>query len=154
MKRFERNSILGAFAIYLIIGCAIAFAVQPILLVSTRGAVVYTVGCNLYSNSNCTNQVASIDWGYVRPNTNYTYQTMWLKSMSDVPTTIEFYTANWTDNLNSTEAYDMIDVRWTIPNPEIFNAYQVKPLEFILVVGAVQNITTFRFDIVITAVKV
>lgn len=65
---------------------------------------IHTIGVKAFWDPNLQNQTRSIQWGTVYTGQSYNV-TLYVQSISNVPTTLEMTTANWTFiNTNSTIA--------------------------------------------------
>jgi hypothetical protein len=131
-------------ALIAVIGFALAaqyFQVE----IPTIGNIV-TVNVAVFSDPTCTTQIVMIDWGTLAPGESKTI-ICYIKSLSNVDSSFSMSIANW----NSTQASLYLSVSW---NREGYLAKpnEVVPASFTLLVdSAVQNVTGFSFDVIISA---
>jgi hypothetical protein len=113
--------------------------------IPTIGNVV-TMNVTVFSDPACTTQIAMIDWGTLAPGESKII-TCYIKSLSNVDSSFSMSAANW----NSTQASLYLSVSW---NREGYLAKpnEAVPTSFTLHVdSAVQNVTGFSFDVIISA---
>jgi hypothetical protein len=131
-------------ALVAVIGFALATQYFQVKI-PTIGNIV-TVNVAVFSDPTCTTQIMMIDWGTLAPGESKTI-TCYIKSLSNVDSSFSMSAANW----NSTQASLFLSVSW---NREGYLAKpnEVVPASFTLHVdSAVQNVTGFSFDVIISA---
>jgi hypothetical protein len=105
---------------------------------------VKAVNVEVYWNQNCTESVASIDWGMLEPGESKNV-TIYLKNEGNTPINISLNTSNW----DPAEAENSITLSWNYVG-ESLQPDQALPTTFILSVAQnITNITAFNFDIII-----
>lgn len=126
---------------------------------------IYTIGVEAYWDQNLTNRTSQIQWGTLYAGTKIN-MTVYLHSISNIPTTLSLKTENWTFvNLAGTnvteppnrEAY--MNLTWDYNN-QTFNPNQTIQATLTLAVTGdpvflqylIQNsVATFSFDITVNA---
>jgi len=124
---------------------------------------IYTIGVEAYWDQNLTNQTTQIQWGTLYTDTK-TNITIYLHSISNIPTTLILKTENWTyTNLAGTNITEppnrqnYMNLTWNYNNQTLNPDETIETtltvtvtdnptfLEYIIQ----NNITTFKFDITI-----
>jgi len=110
-----------------------------------RGTVK-AVGVGVFWDSNCTNPVSFIDWGMVEPG-SINNVTVYMRNEGNVAASISLATGNW----NPSNAFDYLALSWNYDGRQL-NPLEVAQVTLILTVSSsVQGITSFSFDIIISA---
>jgi len=111
---------------------------------------VKAVGVGVYWDAACTQNVTSINWGFLEPGTTSTKQ-VWIKNIGNTQISINMTTENW----SPTNARNYLTLVW---NREgwILNATQ--SVQAVLTLSVLSTITEtdiveFSFDIVITGTE-
>jgi len=132
----------------------ILYAFSPLLysvvLKSYVNVNVKTIGCEVYSDANCTKPLTEIKWGTFDPGgSNSTF--IYLKSTSNINITLDFYTQNW----NPQNVKNYITLTTDYKNSTQISPNEVIKIKLTLKISySIEGITTFSFDIVITASEV
>jgi hypothetical protein len=122
-------------------------------LLSTNQAVpssgtIAAVGVSVYSDSSCTENLMSINWGTISPGDNVT-TTIYVKNTGNVSLTLTMTTTNW----NPSTANGPIAIAWDVEN-WVVGAGNVVTAELTLnVSSSISDITDFSVDIVITGTE-
>jgi hypothetical protein len=144
--KVSRGLSFGIVTIALVAVVGLALAAQYFQVkIPTVGNIV-TVNVAVFSDPACTTQIVMIDWGTLAPDESKTI-TCYIKSLSNVDSSFAMSAANW----NSTQASLYLSVSW---NREGYLAKpnEVVPASFTLHVdSAMQNVTGFSFDVIISA---
>jgi hypothetical protein len=120
-------------------------AVQTSRTISNSGAVK-GIGVGVYWDSACTNRTSSINWGLLEPGSNKT-MTVYIRNEGNSAATLSKATQNW----NPTTASNYLTLNWNYAS-QALSVNQVLQTKLILVVAsAISGITSFNFDITITA---
>jgi hypothetical protein len=144
--RISRGLCFAFVSVALVAVVGFALAAQYFQVkIPTIGNIV-TVNVAVFSDPACTTQIMMIDWGTLAPGESKTI-TCYIKSLSNVDSSFSMSATNW----NSTQASLYLSVSW---NKE---GYLAKPNEVVSasftlhVDSAVQNVTGFSFDVIISA---
>jgi hypothetical protein len=142
------------------IGATIAIAVTGLFLTMlTAGALVSSqtvpsggtitaVNVGVYSNSQCTTNCTSIDWGMLSPGGSTT-RTIYIKNTGTVPVTLSMATANWSPS----NANNYLTVTWNRANNVLAAGSSVSATLTLTASSSAGSITNFSFDIVITGTE-
>ena len=130
------------------IGSAVMAVNNKSKKVSAKGSVgvVNAVGIGLYWERSCSNVVSSIDWGTIEPGSAKNV-VVYLKNEGNSDVTLSLETMNW----NPSGASSYIFLSWDYGGQAI-KPGQVVPATLTLnVSSSISGITSFSFDIVVTA---
>ena len=104
------------------------------------------VGVGVYWDSGCSKVVSSIDWGVIQPGSTKDV-VVYVRNEGNVAVTLAVQTKNW----NPSTAPTYITFSWNYGGQSI-SPNGVIPVTLRLTVSSsIQGITSFSFDIVITA---
>jgi hypothetical protein len=107
------------------------------------------VGVSVYWDSSCTNNVTSIDWGFLEPGTT-TNVTVYIRNEGSIPVVLNMTTDNW----NPTFASNNMTLSWNregyVLNTTVSTVQTVLTLS---VSPSINGVTNFTFDIVITGTE-
>ena len=115
--------------------------------ISSTGAVT-AINVGVYSDSACTSELTSIDWGTISPG-NSENRTIYLKNTGNAQITLSMTSTNW----NPASAGGPITLTWNRDNA-ILNTDQVAMATLTLSLSdSINGINNFSFDIVITGTE-
>jgi hypothetical protein len=149
----RKESIVAGAAIALILYTLTLTVFGPTVLsaltnnktVSNTGSVK-AIGVGVYQEQACTNSVSSINWGNIEPGSNVN-KTVYIRNEGDAAATLSKTQTNW----NPATASTYITLNWNYTG-QTLNVNAVIPVKFTLSVSSsVTGITSFSFDITITA---
>jgi len=119
--------------------------VQTSRTVSSAGSVK-GIGVGIYWDYACTNRTSSINWGLLDPGSNKTV-TVYVRNEGNAVATLSKATQNW----NPSTASSYMPLNWNY-NGQTLSVNQVLQTRLTLVVSpSISGITSFSFDITITA---
>jgi hypothetical protein len=125
---------------------AIVYAATNVFTLHSTGTVK-GIGVGIYWDSGCTSRVTSIDWGLAEPGTVQN-KTAYIKNEGNANVTLTLQTSNW----NPTIATTYISLGWTYSNQTILVNQVIQVILRLTITSNVTGITTFSFDIIVTAV--
>jgi len=120
-------------------------AVQTNRTISNVGAVK-AIGVGVYKEQACTSIVTSIDWGTIEPGSNVN-KTYYIRNEGNSASTLSLQTSNW----KPSEAANYIDLSWDYGGQSIAVGAVVRVTFTLSVSSSIQSITSFTFDITISA---
>jgi hypothetical protein len=132
------------FTLIAVIGFALAAQYFQVKIPTIGNIVALNV--EVFSDPACATPLVMVDWGVLEPGESKT-MVCYIKSLSNVNSSLSMSVANW----NSTQASLYLSASW---NRE---GYLARPNEAVPasltlhVDSAVQNVTGFSFDIIISA---
>jgi hypothetical protein len=129
------------------------------LMVSALGALVATrtisnsgtvtaVGVGVYSDNACAAALSTVGWGTLNPGDVKTY-TMYVRNEGNVPVTLSMGAGNW----NPATASSYITLTWDKENYVLPAGQVVQAVLTLTVSSSVSGVTSFSFDITITAAQ-
>jgi len=143
-------SIILAIALTGIIVSALAASLLTDFQRVPNQASVKAVRVGVYSDSACTNNLTSINWGLLTPETSYT-KDVWIKNIGNTRIILNMTTEGW----NPSYANNYITLGWDSEG-QLLNATQSFKAVLTLSVSTditSTNITDFSFNIVITGTE-
>jgi len=136
-------AVAGIIASVLAAGLLMAYQRVP------NSGNVKTVGVGVYWDNACTNNVTSIDWGFLEPGATVN-KTVYIKNEGNTPMVLNITTDNW----NPASASENITLSW---NREGYVLNTTAPVvQAILTLSVPSNIsgvTNFSFYIIITGTE-
>ena len=136
-------AVAGIIASVLAAGLLMAYQRVP------NSGNVKAVGVGVYWDNACTNNVTSIDWGFLEPGATVN-KTVYIKNEGNTPMVLNMTTDNW----NPASASENITLSW---NREGYVLNTTAPVvQAILTLSVSPNIsgvTSFSFDIIITGTE-
>ena len=123
-----------------VLGSGILFGSRTI----TNQGNVNAIRVGVYSEASCTNNISSINWGYIEPGSTKNF-TIYIRNEGNLPMTLNMTTEGW--NPNSTSTY--ISLRWNREASLVAVNSVVETVLTLLVSPDIAEITDFAFDITI-----
>jgi hypothetical protein len=106
------------------------------------------IGVGVFWDGSCTNQVSSIDWGFVEPGSSYN-KPVYIRNEGTATVTLTLNTTNW----NPSNASNYITLSWNYTSQAVAPK-AVIPVTFTLTVAAnTTGIEAFSFDIIVTGTE-
>lgn len=137
--------VVAACLIGMALGSAVTLAVLNVQRAIPSSGLVVAVNVGVYSDSACTLNLTSIDWGSVYP-AGSASRTIYVKNTGNVPITLSMITTAW----NPAGAAGQISVAWDKENA-VLNAEQSTSATLTLNVAQnVSGVTSFSMNIIIT----
>jgi len=114
-----------------------------------NGGNVKAVGVGVYWDSACTNNVTSIDWGFLDPGQSAN-RTVYVKNHGNTPIVLNMTSENWTPS----SARNYIIFSWNREGYVLNTTVPVVQVVLTLSVSSnISGITNFNFDIIITGTE-
>lgn len=115
--------------------------------ISSTGSIT-AINVGVYSNSACTQELTSIEWGTISPG-NSENRIIYLKNTGNAQITLSLAIANW----NPANANGPITVTWN-KGGDTLNVGQVATATLTLSVAeSISGVTNFSFNIIITGTE-
>ena len=144
MQKAATGSIIVIAAIGLFLTVLTSGALTSSQSVQSSGNVT-AVNVGVYSDSACTQNLTSIDWGTLAPG-NSTTRTIYIKNTGTDPVTLSMTTSSWVPS----NANTYLTLTWNRAN-YVLNANTSVSATLTLTASASAGaLTTFSFNIVIT----
>ncbi|MCJ7559973.1 hypothetical protein MUO79_05065 [Candidatus Bathyarchaeota archaeon] len=136
--------VVSACLIGMVVGSAVTLAVLNVQRAIPSSGLVVAVNVGVYSDSGCTQNLTSIDWGSVYPGGSVP-KTIYVKNTGNAPITLSMTTTSW----NPTIAAGQINVAWDKENT-VLNAGQSTSATLTLSVSQnVSGVTSFSMNIIV-----
>ena len=114
----------------------------------TNAGSVKAIGVGVYWDQACTSTVSSIDWGIMEPGGNVN-KTVYIRNEGNALARLTIAASNW----NPSDASSYMTLSWDYGG-QILNVGEVVQVKLTLSVSSdVTGITSFSFDITITATE-
>jgi hypothetical protein len=137
----------GAVIAIAVLGIALTLTTAGLLsvtqLVSSSGTIT-TVNVGVYSDSACTQNLTSINWGTVSPGGSVT-KTIYVKNTGSVQITLSMTETNW----SPTSANGPITITWNKEGTTLTAGATATATLTLSVSSGISGITTFSVNIVI-----
>lgn len=107
-----------------------------------------TVQLGIYSDSGCTTALSTVSWGTLSPGGTAT-STIYVRNEGSVPVTLSAQAANW----NPASAQSSFTFSWDRNGYILAAGVTVQAVLSLTVSSSISNVTSFSFDITITATQ-
>lgn len=151
MKRSEVIvlGVAGTLAVYsLVLSTMVIQALsssQASKTLSNTGTI-RTIGVGAYWDNECTDPASSIDWGSLSPGASKDV-TVYIRNEGSSAATLSKYTSNW----NPSNAWGYITLSWDYGGQQISANEVIEVTLTLSISSSIEGITSFSFDITITA---
>jgi hypothetical protein len=108
---------------------------------------VKAINLDVYSDSSCSENLASINWGSLSPE-DVIYKAIYVKNTGNSPVNIQMATDSW----NPEEANGPITLAWNKENVVLNGGEVVKATLTLTVATDISEINEFSFNIIITGI--
>jgi hypothetical protein len=109
---------------------------------------VKAVGVGVYWDGDCTDNVTSVDWGFLEPGATSNVN-VYIKNEGNVPVVLNMTTDNW----NPVSASDYIALTWDRQGYVLDSNSVVQAVLTLSVSSGISEVTSFGFEIVITGTE-
>jgi len=109
---------------------------------------VKAVGVGVYWDGECTDNVTSIDWGFLEPGATSNV-TVYIQNEGNMPVRLNMTTDNW----SPLSASNHITLNWSCEGYVLNSGSAVQAVLTISVSSNITEVTSFSFDIVITGTE-
>jgi hypothetical protein len=145
MQKLSTGAIIAIVAVGLFITITTAGLISVNQAVPSSGDIITSVNVGIYSDSSCTINLTSIDWGSIEPGETK-QATIYVKNTGTLPVKIYMTTSSW----NPTSANGPIALTWNKEKTELDPGACVKATLTLTVAANISSITDFNFNIIIT----
>jgi hypothetical protein len=115
--------------------------------ISSTGSVT-AINVGVYSDSACTNELTTLDWGTISPGNSETI-TIYLKNTGNARITLTMTTTDWTP----VNADGPIELIWDKENANLDPDQETAATLTLSVSESIDGITNFSFNVVITGTE-
>ena len=135
--------LLATISVALISGLAVSGILSTSRTVGTSGTVK-AINVEVYWDSECTQVVSDVDWGFCEPNSTVE-KTVYVKNNGNAPMTLNMSYSGW----SPAEAGDYISLTWNQEGTQIAADAVVQAILTLSISDTITGITEFSFNIVI-----
>ena len=147
LQKLYMGALIAIIATRIFLTLTTAGLVSVNLAVPSSGNVT-TVNVGVYSDSSCTHNLTSIDWGTISPGDSVT-RTIYVKNTGNTQITLGMTKTNW----NPINANGPITLTWNRESNTL-NVGQITTATLALSVSeSISGITYFSVDIVVTGTE-
>jgi len=143
LPRFYRNFTI-TFAVAWLVTCILILSIT--MNNTTNVSAVEANGVGVYWDSNCSNKVSSIEWGTLQPGSLKNI-AVYIRNEGEKPMYLMLSEANW----NPSKAFQYLNLKWNYPGQRMNPGETLKTTLTLSVSRYIEGISSFSFDIVITA---
>jgi hypothetical protein len=147
MQKIQAGAIL-AIAMTGIVASALAASLLTTYQRVPNSGNVKAVGVGVYWNSACTNNVTSIDWGFLEPGSTVS-KTVYVKNNGNTRLVLSMTKDNW----SPTSASSYITLSWNRDGYILEPGAYVQAVLTLSVSQSISGVTSFSFDIIITGTE-
>jgi hypothetical protein len=118
--------------------------------ISNNGNIMINsvVQLGVYADNACTTTLSSVSWGTLSPG-NTSTATLYLRNEGNIPVTLNMQISNW----NPASASTYFTLTWNRANYVLAVNQTVQAVLTLAVSSGINGITSFSFDITITATQ-
>jgi hypothetical protein len=109
---------------------------------------VTAVNVGVYSDSSCTQNCTSINWGAIAPG-NLTTRTIYIKNIGTIPMTLSMATGSWVPS----NANTYIGLSWNREGTVLSAGQSTSATLTLSASSSAGNITSYSFNIIITGTE-
>ncbi len=146
-----QKAAIGATIVVAAIGLFLTMLTAGVLTssqsVQTNGNIT-AVNVGVYSDSGCTQNLTTIDWGALPPG-NTTTRTIYIKNTGTIPVTLSMATSTWVPS----NANTYLTLTWNRANYVLNAGASVSATLTLTASSSAGAITTFSFNIIITGTE-
>ena len=112
------------------------------------GGTVNSVNVGVYSDSGCTQNCTTLDWGAITPGNSVT-RTVYVKNTGTLPLTLSMTTGNWVPS----NANTYLTLTWNQGGVVLAAGNSVTAILTLTASSSAGNLTSFSFNIIITGTQ-
>ena len=135
--------LLATISVALISGLAVSGILSTSRTVGTSGTVK-AINVEVYWDSECTQVVSDVDWGFCEPNSTVE-KTVYVKNNGNAPMNLSMTYSDW----NPTEAGNYLSLTWNQEGTQIVADAVIQAVLTLSISDTITGITEFSFNIVI-----
>ncbi len=147
MQKAAVGLTIGVAAIGLFLTMLTAGVLTSSQSVQSSGTIT-AVNVGVYSDSACTQNLTSVDWGILPPG-NSTSKTIYVKNTGTIPVTLSMTTSSWVPS----NAGTYLTLTWNRANYVLNPSTSVSATLTLTASSSAGALTTFSFNIIITGTQ-
>jgi hypothetical protein len=144
IQKISTGAIIAIVMVGIVLTVTTAGLISVSQSVSSSGSVT-AINVGVYSDSSCTQNLTTIDWGTVAPGNSVT-KTVYVKNTGNSDITLSMTKNGW----NPTSANGPITVTWNKEGTTLSAGASAAAIITLSVSSSISGITTFSVNIVIT----
>jgi hypothetical protein len=144
IQKISTGAIIAIVMVGIVLTVTTAGLISVSQSVSSSGSVT-AINVGVYSDSSCTQNLTTIDWGTVAPGNSVT-KTIYVKNTGNSDITLSMTKNSW----NPTSANGPITVTWNKESTTLSAGASAAAIITLSVSSSISGITTFSVNIVIT----
>jgi hypothetical protein len=144
IQKISTGAIIAIVMVGIVLTVTTAGLISVSQSVSSSGSVT-AINVGVYSDSSCTQNLTTIDWGTVAPGNSVT-KTIYVKNTGNSDITLSMTKNSW----NPTSANGPITVTWNKEGTTLSAGASAAAIITLSVSSGISGITTFSVNIVIT----
>jgi hypothetical protein len=144
IQKISTGAIIAIVMVGIVLTVTTAGLISVSQSVSSSGSVT-AINVGVYSDSSCTQNLTTIDWGTVAPGNSVT-KTVYVKNTGNSDITLSMTKNGW----NPTSANGPITVTWNKEGTTLSAGASAAAIITLSVSSGISGITTFSVNIVIT----
>ena len=144
-SRFSSFALFLAMVIVIVGSGPVIYGLLTSSTTISSTGTVKAIGVKVYSDSACTNEVSSINWGMMEPGTAKD-NTVYIKNTGNAAATLSLGTQSW----NPSSASGYMKLTWNYGGQSISPGSNVQVKLTLTVFANATGVTSFSFDILIT----
>jgi hypothetical protein len=144
IQKISTGAIIAIVMVGIVLTVTTAGLISVSQSVSSSGSVT-AINVGVYSDSSCTQNLTTIDWGTVAPGNSVT-KTVYVKNTGNSDITLSMTKNGW----NPTSANGPITVTWNKESTTLSAGASAAAIITLSVSSGISGITTFSVNIVIT----
>jgi len=144
LKRLSTHVFLAIIVVVMLLSLSTLGLLTISQNISSSGTIT-TVNVGVFSDSQCTQPLSTINWGSVSPGSTVS-RTVYIKNTGGLPLTLSMSTSSW----NPVTAGDFMAITWNRENA-VLNAGDSVSAELVLTVDSdITEVTAFSVNIIIS----
>ncbi len=144
LKRLSTHAFLAIIVVVMLLSLSTLGLLTISQNISSSGTIT-TVNVGVFSDSQCTQPLSTINWGSVSPGSTVS-RTVYIKNTGGLPLTLSMSTSSW----NPVTAGDFMAITWNRENA-VLNAGDSVSAELVLTVDSdITEVTAFSVNIIIS----
>jgi hypothetical protein len=147
MRKVQVGAILAVVTTVVVVGVLASTLLMAYQTIPNTGNVK-AAGVYVYWDSECTNNVTTIDWGFLPPGAA-TNLPVYVKNGGTVPVILSMTTENW----DPSQAAGNVTLSWNRENHVLSSGAVVQAVLTLSISADIDGVSSFSFDIIMTGTE-
>jgi len=144
LKRLSTHAFLAIIVVVMLLSLSTLGLLTISQNISSSGTIT-TVNVGVFSDSQCTQPLSTINWGSVSPGSTVS-RTVFVKNTGGLPLTLSMSTSSW----NPVAAGDFMAITWNSENAVLIAGDSVSAELVLTVDSDITEVTAFSVNIIIS----